>query len=76
MSKLIRGKGGHHVYPIILKNTNLVEDIEILLPLKIYCIPFSGFRGVDVLNVSVNQRQGPQSCFSNRSGKQKLGRGC
>ena len=27
------------------ENTNLVEDVEILLPVKFLCIPFSGFRG-------------------------------
>ena len=56
------------------KNTNLVEDIEILLPAKFRWIPFSGFRG-EVENVSVNQRPGRPSCFSNRPEKHKLGRG-
>ena len=44
------------------KNTNLVEDIEILLPVKFRWIPFSGFRG-EVENVSANQRSGRPSCF-------------
>ena len=34
MSQPIRGKGGHLFYPISPKNTNLVEDVEILLPVK------------------------------------------
>ena len=55
MSQPIRGQGGHLVFPIGLKNTNLVEGVEILLPVKFRCIPFSGFRG-EVENVSANQR--------------------
>ena len=46
------------------KITNLVEDLEILLPVKFRWIPFSGFRG-EVENVSANQRPGRPSCFSN-----------
>ena len=38
MSQPIRGQGGHLVFPIGPKNTNLVEnlveDVEILLPVK------------------------------------------
>ena len=34
MSQPIRGKGGHLVFLIGPKNTNLVEDIKILLPVK------------------------------------------
>ena len=34
MSQPIRGQGGHLVFPIGLKNTDLVEDIETLLPIK------------------------------------------
>ena len=74
MSQPIRGNGGHLVFPISLKNTNLVEDVEILLPVKFSWIPFSGFRG-EVENVSANQRQWRPSCFSNRPKKHKLGRG-
>ena len=29
-----RGQGGHLVFPIDPKNTNVVEDVEILLPVK------------------------------------------
>ena len=56
------------------KNTNLVEDVEILLP-EFRWIPFSGFRE-EVENVSANQRPGRPSCFSDRPEKHKLGRGC
>ena len=34
MSQPIRGQGGHLVFPIGPKNTNLVENVEILLPVK------------------------------------------
>ena len=68
------GKGGHLVFPIGPKNTNLVEDVEILLPVKFGCRPFSGFRG-EVENVSANHRPGRQSCFSDRPEKHKLSRG-
>ena len=56
------------------KNTNLVEDFEILLPVKFRWIPFSGFRG-EVKNVSANQRPGRPSCFSDWPENHKLGRG-
>ena len=75
MSQPIRGQGGHLLFPIAQKNTNLVEDIEILLPIKFRWILFSGFRG-EVENVSANQRPGRPSCFSDQPGKHKLGRGC
>ena len=45
MSRPMRGQGGHRVFPIGPKNTNLVEDVEILLPVKFLLIPFSSFRG-------------------------------
>ena len=61
-------------FPIGPKNTNLVEDVEILLPVKFRWILFSGFRG-EVGNVSANQRPGRPSCFSDRPEKHKLGRG-
>ena len=68
------GQGGHLFFPIGTKNKNLVEDIEILLPVKFRWIPFSGFRG-EIENVSANQRPGRPSCFSDRPEKHKLGRG-
>ena len=75
MSQLIRGQGGHLIFPIGPKNTNLVEDVEILLPIKFRQILFSGFRG-EVQNVSANQRPGWPSYFSDRPEKHKLGRRC
>ena len=74
MSQLIRGQGGHLVFQIGPKNTNLVEEVEILLPFKFRYIPFSSFRG-EVENVSANQRPGRPSCFFDRPEKHKLGRG-
>ena len=65
---------GNFCLLISLKNTNLVEDVEILLPVKFLWIPFSGFRE-EVENVSANQRPGRPSCFSNRPEKHILGRG-
>ena len=56
MSQPIRGQGGHLVFPIGPKNTNLVEGIEILLPLKFRWILFSGFRE-EVENVKVYGRR-------------------
>ena len=55
------------------KSQNLVEDVEILVPLKFRWIPLSGFREVE--NVSANQRPGRPSCFFDRPEKHKLGRG-
>ena len=74
MSQPIRGQGVHYIFPIGQKNTNLVEGIEILLPIKFHWIRFSGFRG-EFENVSANQRPGQPSCFSDRPEKHKLGRG-
>ena len=34
MSQQIRGQGGHLIFPIGPKNTNLVEHVEFLLPVK------------------------------------------
>ena len=71
MSQPIRGQGGQLVFPIGPKNTNLMEDVEILLPVKFRWILFSGFRE-EVENVSANQRPGRPACFSNRPKKHKL----
>ena len=62
MSQSIRGQGGHLVFPIGPKNTNLVEDVKTLLPVKFRGNPLSGFRK-EVENVSANQRPGRPSCF-------------
>ena len=61
-------------FPISMKNTNLVEDDEIFLPVKFCWIRLSGFRG-EVENVSANQRPGRPSCFSDQPEKHKTGRG-
>ena len=74
MSQPIRGQGGHLVFPIGSKNTNLVKDIKILLPVKFHQIPFSSFRG-EVKNVSANQKPGRPSWFSDQPEKHKLARG-
>ena len=68
-----RGQGGHLVFPIGPKNTNLVEDVELLLPVKFRWIPVSAFKG-EVENVSANQRPERPSCFPDRSEKHKLGK--
>ena len=74
ISQPIRGQGGNLVFPISPKNTNLAEDVEILLPVNFRWIPFSGFREVE--NVSANQRPGRPSCFFPIGPKNtKLGRG-
>ena len=74
MSQQIRGQGGYLVFLIGPKNANLVEDVEILLPVKFHWILFRGFRG-KVENVSANQSLGWPSCFSDQPEKHKLGRG-
>ena len=74
MSQPIRGQGGHLVFLIGPKNTDLVEDVEILLPVKFRLIPLSSFRG-EVENLSANHRPGRPSCFSDWPEKHKLGRG-
>ena len=61
-------KSGHLVFPIGPKNTNLVKDAEILLPVKFRSILFSGFRG-EFEKVSANQRPGWPSWFSDRPEK-------
>ena len=55
MSQPIRDQGSHLVFPIGPKNTNLVEGVEILLPVKFCLILFSGFRG-EVENMKIKRR--------------------
>ena len=74
MSQPIRGQGSHLIFPISPKNTNLLEDVEILLPVKFHWIRFKRFRE-EVENFSANQRPGLPSYFSNQPEKHKLGRG-
>ena len=73
MSQPIMSHGGHLFLPIGPKNTDLVKDVEILLPVKFRRILFSGFRE-EVENVSANQRLGRPSCFSDQPKKHTLGR--
>ena len=61
-------------FQISQKNTNLVEDVEILPSVTFHSLPFSGFRG-EIENGSANQRTGRPSCFSDLPKKQKFGRG-
>ena len=65
MSLQIRGQGGHLVFTIGTKNTILVEDVAILLPVKYRWIPFNSSRG-EVENFTANQRPGRPACFSDR----------
>ena len=44
VSQPIRGQGGQLGFLIGSKYTNLVEDIEVLVPVMFRCIPFSDFR--------------------------------
>ena len=44
MYQPIRGEGGHLVFTIRPNHKNLVEDDEILLPVRFRCIALSGFR--------------------------------
>ena len=68
MTQPIWGQGGHLVFPIGPKNTNLVEEVTFLLPVKFLWFPFSGFRK-EVENFPANERPGPPSCFSDRPDK-------
>ena len=45
MSPPTRSQGSHLGFPIRLKKTDSVEDIEILLPVKFHHIRFSSLRG-------------------------------
>ena len=69
MSLPIRDWGGRLGFPIDPKNTNLVEDIKILLPVKFHQIHGK------VENVSAKQRPGCNLVFSDWPEKHKLGRG-
>ena len=74
MSQPIRALGGHICWPIGTKNTNLVEDLEYLLPVRFREILCSGCRG-DVENVSGNQSPRWPYLLTDRHQKHKLGRG-
>ena len=68
------GHGGHLFLLIGPKNTDLVKDVKILLPVKFRRILFSGFRE-EVENVSASQRPGRSSYFSDLLEKHRLSRG-
>ena len=74
ISQPFRGQGSQLVILISQKNTILVEDVEISLPVKFPWILFSSFRG-EVENISANQRPGWPFCISDQPEKHKLGRG-
>ena len=76
MYQPFRGRGGHPIFPIDPISTNLLEDVEILLPVKFRWIPFSGFTEEVKKNVSAIQRPRRPSYFSDRPEKHKLARGC
>ena len=58
----------------LANNVNLVEEVEILLPVKFHQNPFNGC-SKDVENVSANQRPGWTFLFTDWPKKYKLGRG-
>ena len=75
MSQPIRGRGSHLVFSIDTKNINLVEDVEILLPAKFRCIPFSGIRGEKSKMSQTIRGQGDHFVFPIGPKKHKLDRG-
>ena len=62
MSQPIRSHDDHFFLPIGPKNTHLLKDVEILLPIKFRRILFSDLRR-EVENVSANQWLGRPSFF-------------
>ena len=73
MSQPIRGQGGYLVFLISPKDASLVEDVEILLPVKFCWILFSGFRGKVEMSQQIIGRGG-HFVFSVPTEKHKLGR--
>ena len=73
MFQSIRDRRGPLAIPIRPKNTNLVEDNEILLPVKFSWIPFSGFRAE--VKKCLSQRPGRSSCSSDQPEKHKISTG-
>ena len=74
MYQPIRGQSGYLVFPIGPKNTNLVDEDEILLPVKFRRIPFRCFREEVEMYQPIRGRGG-HLVFSGRPEKHKLGRG-
>ena len=75
MSQPIRGQGGHFVFLIGPKNTNLVEGIEILLPVKFSLNSVQRFSEEKSKMSQPIRGQGGHFVFSDRLEKHKLGRG-
>ena len=73
--QIIQVPGQPPCFSIGPKNTNFVEDVQILLPVKFRWIPFSGFRD-EVENVSVlsQSEAGAASLFFRSARKTRLGR--
>ena len=74
MSQPIRALDGHICLPIGTKNTNLVKDLEYLLPVKFHEILCSDCSG-EVENVSANQSPWWPYLLINQHEKHNLGRG-
>ena len=68
------GQGGNFYSLFGPKNTNLVEDVKILLPVKFRWIPFSGFRGKVKICLSQSEARAAILFFGSAQ-KHKLGRG-
>ena len=67
MSQQIRNQGGHLIFPIGRKNTNFVEEVQILFPVK-----FIEFRSAVSEKSKMSQPirgQDSQSCFFDRPKK-------
>ena len=75
MSQPIRGQGGHLVFPINPKNTNLVEDIEILLPDKVSLNSLQQFQRRSRKCLSQSEARAAILFFRLARKKNKLGRG-
>ena len=76
MSQPIRGQGGHLVFPISPKNTNLVEDVEILLLRLSSFVEFRSAVSEEKSKMSQPIRgQGGHLVFPIGPKKHKLGRG-
>ena len=56
MNLQIRGRDNHLGFPLRLKNTRLLEDIEILQPVKFRWIPYNVFRDEVEISESIRGR--------------------
>ena len=73
MPQPITGRGGYLVPPIDPKNTNVIEDVEVLLPMNF--VEFHSSVSEEKPRMSQPQKPGWPSCFSNLPEKHNLGRG-